>query len=45
MDFQSRAAEFRRAVARRSTIGLRLRYTLELRQAVLAYARDRLPPA
>ena len=42
MDFEKRAAEFRRAVARRGPIGPRLRYPPELRAVALAYARDRL---
>jgi len=42
MDFERRAAEFRRAIARRGPIGPRLRYTPELRTTAIAYARDRL---
>lgn len=42
MDFEKRAAEFQRAVARRGPIGPRLRYTPELRAEALDYARERM---
>lgn len=42
MDFERSAVAFRKAVARRGTVGPRLRYTAELRAEAVAYARKRL---
>ncbi len=42
MDFERRAVAFRKAVARRGSVGPRLRYTAELRAEAVAYAEERL---